>query len=87
MVRAVGDSCREEGGGKRVTPRQEILQAVNRFTLGFHRKNENACRRPLPPARMYGSRHIQEAVCIARRRGLVSNEVLIAAGFNPRADA
>lgn len=64
--------------------RAEILRAVNRFTLAFRRHNQARTRRVLPAARWYGSRHIQEAVCIARRRGLVTGETLIAAGFNAR---
>lgn len=32
---------------------------------------------------LYGSRQIQQAVCMVRRRRLATPEVLIAAGYNP----
>lgn len=62
-----------------LTPRQQILQAVNRFALAFRR--HNSARGFVPPTRLYGSRNINEAVCVARRRKLVAPEVLEAAGF------
>lgn len=61
----------------RSAARREILAAVNRA-----RRAENAKRRTsfLLPV-LYG-RHLQQAVCIARRQRLVENRVLVAAGFN-----
>ena len=63
--------------------RAEILQKVNLFTFAFHRHNAVRSWRGVPSARMYGRRHRQEAVFLARQRRLVSDEVLAAAGFNP----
>lgn len=45
----------------------------------------NAARLDKDKTQVLGVRHIQEAVCICRRRLLVPAEVLEAAGFNAHA--
>src|SRR3972149_8088227 len=55
--------------------RNKIIQAVNRFKVGFW-----SSTRYQP--KLIGPKQIQWAVFIARQRLLVSPEVLIAAGFN-----
>lgn len=50
--------------------RQRILQEANRTRTNYG----------LATLRM---RHIQQAVCVVRRRRLVKDSVLTAAGFNP----
>lgn len=52
--------------------RHQILNACNRW-----RMIEGSNGKP------FGQRHIQLAVCMARRRRLVSAEVLEAAGYRP----
>lgn len=62
----------------RMDARWTILAVVNK-----RRREENAKRRTtflLPPFYM---RHLQRAVCVARRNRLVSDDILITAGFNP----
>lgn len=54
--------------------RDRILQAAN---LQIARTPYGGYARPL-----LGSRHLQRAVCIVRRRQLVAANVLTAAGFN-----
>jgi hypothetical protein len=88
-----------EARARRTEARQEILDAVGdyrRAMLGTQmkrreivqrRRTKNGCGtlalpdvfalKPLTP------RHLHRAVCIARRRGLVGDAVLVAAGFNP----
>jgi hypothetical protein len=51
--------------------RQDILDAANNYLAG--RPNT---------WRLLGRRHIQDAVCIVRRKLLLSDETLHAAGFN-----
>ena len=58
--------------------RAQILAAVNR---GRHR--ENARRRTTFLLPVLYAKHLQQAVCIARRGRLVENDVLVTAGFNP----
>lgn len=50
--------------------RTKIVQAANRHA---------ARRRGKAP---YTMRHIQQAVCIVRRRRLVSDDIIVAAGYN-----
>lgn len=54
----------------RAQARQAILQAANR-------------RRVWKRLPLWSARHIHQAVQVCRFRGLVSDEVLVLAGFNP----
>lgn len=51
--------------------RLKILAAANR-------------RRRSDVLKPFSQRTIQQAVCVARRRGLVSDDCLVTAGYNPR---
>lgn len=57
--------------------RMKIIQAVNRFKVGYWQSSRYQ-------PKLVGSRQIQQAVFIARQRELVSPDVLIAAGYNPK---
>lgn len=61
----------------RTAARRKIIQAANAYRLRLHR----AAPTPRPPLRLLSARHIQQAVCIVRRRRLVKPEVLVTAGF------
>lgn len=56
--------------------RWKIIQTVN--AAMFQRP-----RTPTPRT-LLGMKQVQRAVCIARRRGLVNDATLAAAGYNPR---
>lgn len=64
---------------ERAAARRKIIQTANRF-----RVHQAQRRRPYVPPMVYSARHIQQAVCVARRNALVKADVLDAAGFNPR---
>ena len=56
--------------------RWKIIQAANNAML-------RRPRSPRPPT-LLGMKQIQQAVCITRRRSLVDDATLAAAGYNPR---
>ena len=56
--------------------RWQIIRAVNAVMYKHPRTPT--------PRTLLGMRQIQQAVCIARRRGLVTDDLLVAAGYNPR---
>lgn len=58
--------------------RLKIIQAANRYKLTFSQI------RGYTPT-LFGSRHIQQAVCVCRRNLLVDEATLIEAGFNAKA--
>ena len=61
----------------RTEARRKIIQTANRFRV--HQAHR---RWPYVPPTVFSARHIQQAVCVVRRHGLVKPEVLEAAGFN-----
>lgn len=63
----------------RAAARAKILAAANND--GVQRRLRS--RRQLPPFRPYSARNLNEAVGHCRRRLLVTNDVLVAAGFQP----
>lgn len=68
--------AREERNAARV----QIVQVANQAALARHRKSRNPFK---PPPRLLSMAQLQKAVSIARRKRLVSDDVLVAAGFNP----
>jgi hypothetical protein len=65
----------------RAEARLQIVQAANRHILtGRNRRGWVHSAWAHRPTLLSG-RHLQRAVCICRRNGLVSDEVLVAAGF------
>lgn len=66
--------CDVPRGNPRRVPREEILSAVNAW-----RRERGYCPAPLT------MRHIQQAVCIARRQCLVDARLLDAAGYRAKA--
>lgn len=69
-----------ETESERDVARALILRTANRFALDQARR-----RRPPMPAQLHGARHIQQAVCVARRNRLVDADTLVAAGFRAEA--
>jgi hypothetical protein len=70
---------------ERQEARAEILQAANRIAIARGRYLRNFVFVPSAhrPVRLYGRRHLQQAVAAVRHFGVVKPEVLAAAGFNP----
>ena len=64
---------------ERLAARWKIIQAAN----NYGRKRASRLTVEYLP-RMRGMRQIEQCVCIVRRRGLVPDDVLVAAGYNPR---
>jgi hypothetical protein len=56
--------------------RDSLLEARATILVEANRVRNDFVLEPLR------SRHIQQAVCVARRRQLVDKDVLVAAGFN-----
>lgn len=62
--------------------RLKIIQACN----NWKRNRQLPIGKYVYMPTLYGSRHINQAVCMARRRRLVKSEVLEAAGYRGYSD-
>lgn len=70
--------------GARTSARLEIVQAVNRWKMA---RQLPVYRHYVYQPKLFSLRHIQQAVCVARRRRLVKSETLELAGFRGYKDA
>lgn len=61
----------------RIKAREEIIQAANRLKTQLHGTNNYS-------AKLFGPKHIQQAVCVVRHHGGVKDATLVKAGYNPR---
>lgn len=62
--------------------RQRILAAATNIRAELHRARAARSEVDLDAVAPYRMRHLQQAVCVVRRRQRISAETLLAAGFN-----